>query len=42
MNHDIAMMALEENLSSLDLLIPPRGVLARSLIDHWLENPVEI
>jgi NAD+ diphosphatase len=41
MNHDIAVTALEEN-PSLDLLIPPRGVLARSLIDHWLENPVEI
>jgi NAD+ diphosphatase len=40
MNHDIAVTALEEN-PSLDLLIPPRGVLARSLIDHWLENPVK-
>mmetsp|Transcript_45908 Transcript_45908/g.111208 ORF Transcript_45908/g.111208 Transcript_45908/m.111208 type:complete len:521 (+) Transcript_45908:42-1604(+) len=38
MKHEIADQALKEN-PSLDLLIPPTGVLARSLIDDWLEDP---
>ncbi|CAJ1949033.1 unnamed protein product [Cylindrotheca closterium] len=38
MKHEIANQALKDN-PSLDLLIPPTGVLARSLIDDWLEDP---
>jgi NAD+ diphosphatase len=37
MNPEIAMAALATN-PSLDLLIPPTGVLARLLIDHWLDD----
>jgi NAD+ diphosphatase len=37
MNPDVAAQALER-YPSLDVLIPPQGVLARSLIDQWLHN----
>lgn len=37
MNPQVAQEALEEN-PSLQLLIPPKGVLARTLIDAWLES----
>jgi NAD+ diphosphatase len=37
MNKDIASKALKEN-PSLELLIPPKGVVARTLIDDWLED----
>lgn len=37
MNTQIAEQALIGN-PSLDLLIPPKGVLARSLIDQWLQE----
>ena len=35
MNKDVAAAALSKN-PSLELLIPPKGVLARVLIDSWL------
>lgn len=38
MKHEVAEQALKAN-PSLNLLIPPTGVLARSLIDDWLEDP---
>ena len=37
MKHDVAKVALEED-PSLNLLVPPKGVIARTLIDKWLEN----
>mmetsp|Transcript_19078 Transcript_19078/g.29048 ORF Transcript_19078/g.29048 Transcript_19078/m.29048 type:complete len:536 (-) Transcript_19078:2039-3646(-) len=37
MNHDVAAKALEED-SSLEVLIPPKGVVARTLIDNWLSD----
>jgi len=37
MNHDVAAKALKQN-PSLDVLIPPQGVVARTLIDDWLED----
>lgn len=39
MNHKIAESMLQQH-PNLDLLIPPRGVLARSLIDNWLEDGI--
>jgi len=36
MQHDAAKAAIEAN-PRLDLLVPPRGVLARRLIDVWLD-----
>ena len=37
MQHQVAQAAINAN-PSLDLLIPPRGVLARKLIDTWLSG----
>ena len=37
MKHDVAKVALEED-PSLNLLVPPKRVIARTLIDTWLEN----
>lgn len=37
MQHDIAKAVLEKN-PNLDLLIPPKGVVARHLIETWLEG----
>lgn len=37
MHHDVAEQAVKEN-PSLDVLIPPKGVVARFLIDDWLEE----
>ena len=37
MREDVARRALEAD-PDLTLLIPPRGVLARTLIDKWLED----
>jgi len=37
MQHDVAKRALEAD-PNLELLIPPRGVLARTLIETWLNN----
>jgi NAD+ diphosphatase len=37
MNKDVAEKAIEQD-PSLQVLIPPTGVLARSLIDNWLED----
>lgn len=37
MQHKVAEAVLEKN-PSLNLLIPPKGVIARKLIDHWLES----
>ena len=37
MNHTVAIAAKEQN-PTLPLLIPPKGVIARKLIDYWLEN----
>lgn len=37
MNKDVAEKILQEN-PSLSLLIPPKGVIARSLIENWLEG----
>ena len=37
MDHAIAEQALSRN-PSLRLLIPPKGVVARTLVDHWLED----
>lgn len=38
MNRDVAEKALKD-FPSLSLLIPPTGVLARSLIEDWLQEP---
>ncbi|KAL3904409.1 MAG: hypothetical protein SGARI_004936 [Bacillariaceae sp.] len=37
MEREVAAKALKEN-PSLDVLIPPQGVVARALIDDWLED----
>ena len=37
MNRDVAMAAIEQQ-PDLDLLIPPKNVVARDLIDAWLEG----
>lgn len=37
MQHDVAMAILEKN-PDLNLLIPPKRVIARTLIDNWLHN----
>ena len=37
MQHEAAKAAIDAD-PSLPLLIPPRGVLARTLIDSWLED----
>lgn len=37
MDLDVATRALAQN-PSLEVMIPPQGVVARSLIDHWLED----
>jgi NADH pyrophosphatase NudC (nudix superfamily) len=37
MNRDVAANALEKD-PSLELLIPPKGVVARTLIDDWLSD----
>lgn len=37
MNKDVAEQALASD-TSLKVLVPPKGVLARSLIDNWLED----
>ena len=37
MNRDVAAAALEER-PDLELLIPPRNVVARDLIEAWLES----
>lgn len=39
MQHEAAMAAIAAN-PSLNLLIPPRGVLARKLIETWLKASV--
>jgi len=42
MEHDIARKALEDD-PALPLLIPPKRVIARSLIDNWLqESPTSV
>jgi NAD+ diphosphatase len=37
MNKDVAAKALKEN-PNLNVLIPPKGVVARTLIDDWLDD----
>lgn len=37
MNKDVAAKALEKD-PSLEVLVPPKGVVARALIDNWLED----
>ena len=37
MKDEVARKAIK-NDPTLELLIPPKGVLARSLIDNWLED----
>mmetsp|Transcript_15320 Transcript_15320/g.43167 ORF Transcript_15320/g.43167 Transcript_15320/m.43167 type:complete len:81 (+) Transcript_15320:2-244(+) len=37
MNKDVAEQALQAD-ASLQLLVPPTGVLARTLIDNWLQD----
>ena len=37
MNREVAMAAIKQQ-PDLDLLIPPKNVVARDLIDAWLEG----
>lgn len=37
MEHDVAKQALKDD-PTLPLLIPPKGVIARKLIDNWLQK----
>lgn len=39
MRKEVAEAAIEDN-PSLELLIPPQGVLARTLLDAWLDRRV--